>query len=101
MDYTIVRGDTLDAIAKRFGTTYQELARVNHIPNPNLIITGDHIQVPPYDQPAVPASSSEDESDDGMSTGSKIAIIGVVGITAVAVDTVLFKRKKKSRKRRR
>ena len=35
--YTVVWGDTLWDIANRYGTTYQELARINRIPNPDLI----------------------------------------------------------------
>ena len=47
--YTVVRGDTLSKIADRYNTTYQELARVNSIPNPDLIKVGQVLQVPPYD----------------------------------------------------
>lgn len=47
--YTVVRGDTLSKIAGRYNTTYQELARVNSIPNPDLIKVGQVLQVPPYD----------------------------------------------------
>ena len=44
--YTIVYGDTLSKIANRFGTTYQELARINGISNPNIIQVGQVIKVP-------------------------------------------------------
>ncbi|MFC0434582.1 GH25 family lysozyme [Kutzneria buriramensis] len=44
--YTVVAGDTLSAIAERTGTTWQELASRNNIPNPNLIRVGQVIQVP-------------------------------------------------------
>lgn len=47
--YTVKTGDTLSAIADKFGTTYQCLARINHISNPNLIYTG---QVLDIDEPA-------------------------------------------------
>ena len=43
--YTVVKGDTLWGIAQKYGTTYQELARINNIPNPNLIYVGQKIQV--------------------------------------------------------
>ncbi len=81
--YTIVRGDTLDRIAQRYGTTYQELARKNGIPDPNRIEAGAVIQVPPYD--AAPAPSADDDSADsgGWSTGKKVAA-GVIG-TALAI----------------
>lgn len=47
--YTVKTGDTLAGIAKKFNTTYQALARINHISNPNLIYTG---QVLDIDEPA-------------------------------------------------
>ena len=43
--YTVVRGDTLSAIASRYGTTYQDLAAKNGIANPNLIYTGQRIRI--------------------------------------------------------
>lgn len=41
--YTVKAGDTLSAIAKRFGTTYQKIAMDNHIANPNLIYVGQKL----------------------------------------------------------
>lgn len=43
--YTVKRGDTLWAIAKRYGTTYQNLAKINGIANPNKIYPGQRIRV--------------------------------------------------------
>ena len=43
--YTVQRGDTLSGIAKRYGTSYQHLARINGIGNPNLIYVGQKIKV--------------------------------------------------------
>ena len=44
--YTVVRGDTLSAIAARYGTTYQKLAAYNGISNPNVISIGQKIKIP-------------------------------------------------------
>lgn len=44
--YKIQSGDTLSGIARKFGTTYQELARINGIANPNKIYAGQTIKVP-------------------------------------------------------
>ena len=44
--YTIVSGDTLSKIASRFGTTYQEIARINGISNPDKIQVGQIIKIP-------------------------------------------------------
>lgn len=43
--YTVKRGDTLSEIAARYGTTYQRLAQLNGITNPNLIYAGQVIRI--------------------------------------------------------
>ena len=41
--YTVQSGDSLSAIAARYGMSYETLARINHISNPNLIMVGQQI----------------------------------------------------------
>lgn len=41
--YTIQAGDTLSAIAARYGMSYETLARLNNISNPNRIVAGQRI----------------------------------------------------------
>lgn len=43
--YVVKRGDTLSAIASKYGTTYQRLAQINGIANPNRIYVGQKIRV--------------------------------------------------------
>ncbi|MBC5787808.1 MULTISPECIES: GH25 family lysozyme [Clostridiaceae] len=43
--YTVKSGDTLSGIAAQFGTTYQHLAQINGISNPNLIYPGQQLKV--------------------------------------------------------
>lgn len=43
--YTVKAGDTLSGIAKKYNTTYQELARKNNIANPNKIYVGQKIVI--------------------------------------------------------
>lgn len=43
--YTVKRGDTLSGIASKYGTTYQRLAQINGIANPNRIYVGQKIMV--------------------------------------------------------
>ena len=43
--YTVQSGDTLSGIASKFGTSYQTLASLNGISNPNLIYVGQVLQV--------------------------------------------------------
>ncbi len=44
--YTIRSGDTLGALAQRFGTDISTLAQANGIANPNRIFVGDTIAIP-------------------------------------------------------
>jgi LysM repeat protein len=39
-------GETLTGIAHRYGTTVEHLARVNHLSDPNLIVSGQRLRVP-------------------------------------------------------
>ena len=43
--YTVKRGDTLSAIASRYGTTVQEIAQINAIQNVNLIYPGQVLRI--------------------------------------------------------
>lgn len=43
--YTVKSGDTLSGIAKEYGTTYQKIAQLNCISNPNKIYPGQKIRV--------------------------------------------------------
>ncbi len=43
--YTVMAGDTLSGIAAKFGTTYQELAAINGIADPNIIHIGQIIKL--------------------------------------------------------
>lgn len=43
--YTVKKGDTLSAIAKRYGTTYQKIAQDNNIKNVNLIYPGQKLVI--------------------------------------------------------
>lgn len=43
--YTVKKGDTLSAIAKKYGTTYQKIAKDNGIANPDLIHLNDKLKI--------------------------------------------------------
>ena len=81
--YEIVNGDTLSGIAKRCGTTYQELARINGIADPNKIQVGQVIKVPgsngsnsqPSSNPipvSEPPSNSNSNQNIGNSKNTKV-----------------------------
>ena len=60
---TVTRGETLSQIALRYNTSYQYLAKINNIPNPNLIFVGQKICVPSL------------ESNDINETSHKLYIV--------------------------
>lgn len=55
--YIVQAGDTLSEIAAKFGTTYQHLAEINGIADPDIIHIGDRIVI----DGVVSAQSSDDE----------------------------------------
>lgn len=56
--YTVVGGDALSAIAKRYGTTVAELVRVNKLKDANKIFVGQKLRLPPPPPPPQAATSA-------------------------------------------
>ena len=56
--YIVKKGDTLSAIASKYGTTYQELAKLNRIANPDHINIGQIIRLPKKSTPVVKPKES-------------------------------------------
>lgn len=46
MTHTVKKGDTLSAIAQKYGTTVEALVASNGIKNKNLIYTGQMLTIP-------------------------------------------------------
>ncbi len=44
-EYTVVQGDVLWKIAKKYDTTWEKLAEINELKNPNLIFPGQKIMI--------------------------------------------------------
>jgi LysM repeat protein len=44
--YTVLRGDTLNAIARKCGTTVQVIMSLNNIPDPSYIFPGQQLRLP-------------------------------------------------------
>ncbi len=70
--YTVRAGDTLSGIASRYGTTYQHLAEINGISNPNLICVGQVLKI--YG----PVGDSKPAQQRTLMAGSRIQYTGPV-----------------------
>ena len=46
--HTVVSGDTLSAIGAKYGVSYQAIAKLNHIEDPDLIYPGQVFKIPPH-----------------------------------------------------
>ncbi|MFF9287499.1 peptidoglycan-binding protein [Streptomyces griseosporeus] len=52
--YTVKKGDTLSAIAKRYGTTVTKLVTLNKLKDADEIAVGQKLRIPAKDAPAAP-----------------------------------------------
>ena len=71
--YTVKRGDTLGAIAQRFGTTPAVLAQLNNISNPNLIRPDQQIRLPAGAQSGHVVQRGESLSQIAAANGISVA----------------------------
>lgn len=62
-NYTIQNGDTLGALASKYGTDVNTLASLNGISNPNLIIAGQSLKLPGQSTPNTPVNINSPVSD--------------------------------------
>lgn len=62
--HTVQSGETLSGIAAKYGTTYQHLAEINGIDNPNLIYAGQVLKI---DGSAAPAKTYTVQGGDTLS----------------------------------
>jgi nucleoid-associated protein YgaU len=44
--YTVKKGDTLSEIGERFGVDHHDIAKLNHVKNPDLIYPGQVFTIP-------------------------------------------------------
>lgn len=76
--YTVQSGDTLSSIANKFGTSYQALASLNGISNPNYIYVGQVLKVKSTNSTATINNGSRNCTVQPGDTLSSIAnILGV------------------------
>lgn len=75
--YTFKAGDTLSAIAAKYGTTYQALASTNSISNPNDIYVGQVIKVSATATAASSQAASSTNSNGSYTVKSGDTLYGI------------------------
>lgn len=75
--YTVKAGDTLSAIATKYGTTYQALASTNSISNPNDIYVGQVIKVSATATAASSQAASSTSSSGSYTVKSGDTLYGI------------------------
>ena len=79
--YTVKKGDTLSAIAKKYGTTVNNLVKLNNIKNANLIYVGQKLTISG-------ATASTTTSSSSSSSSSNLASITHFGLQSDTDRTV-------------
>ncbi len=61
--YTVQEGDTLSAIAQRYGITVEEIVSANGLPNPDVLNIGQQLVIPGHFVTPTPAAPTEVPTD--------------------------------------
>jgi len=91
--YVVRRGDTLSAIALRYGVSTWALARANSIRNPSFIYVGQVLRIPSGGSPAPPSPSPAPTGgrwiDVNLSVQRLTAYVGSTPVRSTLVSTGL------------
>ena len=86
--YTVQQGDVLWKIAEQYQTTYQDLAKLNNLTNPNLIYVNQILKIPDSTTGTTPSNiPSSNPSNIPSSTPSNTS--STTPINTVVADTIL------------
>jgi LysM repeat protein len=87
--YTVQRGDTLGAIAKKFGTTVNALASANNIANPSLIRVGQVLKIPGASAPPPPPQPPPPKSETTYTVQGGDTLFRIARKFGVSVDALV------------
>lgn len=87
--YVVAEGDDLKTIARRHGTTIAVLAAQNGLEDPDVLLAGQHLQVPAGGARGAGAPGGSDESSHiSTTTGSKVATRTLMAYVVQPGDTL-------------
>lgn len=86
--YTVKSGDTLDKIAKKYRTTYQEIAKSNMINDPNKIEVGQELMI--YTKAIKPVESSSVKSVKSVSRSAINNATSSFALPKISNSTINF-----------
>lgn len=88
--YTVQPGDTLSGIASKFGTTYQTLAAINGIGDPNRIWAGQVLKVTGQASPQNTYYVQAGDTLSGIATKFGTTVSALVSTNGIANPNVIY-----------
>lgn len=94
-EYTVVKGDCLWKIAKKYDTTWQKLADDNKLENPRLIFPGQVLEVPGEEKTEAPVAEKKTETpapvvekEEPVAEVAELTALGVkdIAMTGTALE---------------
>lgn len=98
VEYVVKKGETLSAIARRFGLSREVIIADNKITDPNRILAGSKLQLPPEPKEDYPMSNDAPKSDDSAHAADHVegvmdAMDAVFGEVKAAANEAIKKMK--------
>jgi len=85
--YTVKSGDTLSRIARAFGVSTSELAKVNNLSNPDRILVGQRLWIPSSPSSTPPASEATAVPSAAPAAGTELEYVVQSGDTLSRIAT--------------